>query len=151
MFQNIDNYTWPIRPALIGSCIDGTLKDNEGLGTILPVDVTLGAGGVGTTEYIWRKRLAKAGVWADTSDNSSQPPFNEWIGFTSCIDVEEEGTYCILIGADNYVRFSLNGEEVVALDRDSESPTCTYPDTFPPSIYFKFMWVFPITLSIFVL
>lgn len=53
----------------------------------------------------WNTRLNDVGVW----NSAANTPYNEWIGFTACLELVEEKTYYIGIAGDNYVRFSLNG------------------------------------------
>ena len=86
---------------------------------------------------LWRNRLNTVGVW--TSAGASPQPTNEWIGFTVCVDVTTEKEYCIGLGADNRMRFSINGNMTVQFDNDS-SPSGD-PDNF------KYWHVIPLTLS----
>lgn len=51
-------------------------------------------------------RLHAVGIWTNAGSN----PVNEWIGFTACIEVPVDTTYCIGIAADNYVRFKIDGQ-----------------------------------------
>jgi hypothetical protein len=50
-------------------------------------------------------RLNAVGVWASLAGT----PENEWIGFTTCVNVEETGTYFIGIGSDESSRFKIDG------------------------------------------
>lgn len=54
----------------------------------------------------WNDRLNEVGVW----NSAANTPYQEWIGFTACIQIPEEKTYYVGIAGDNYVRFRLNGE-----------------------------------------
>lgn len=50
-------------------------------------------------------RLNTIGVWTTVPPN----PISEWIGFTECIDIPVDGTYCIGIGGDDTVRMKIDG------------------------------------------
>ncbi|MCB9664666.1 MAG: hypothetical protein H6732_11180 [Alphaproteobacteria bacterium] len=61
-------------------------------------------------------RLNTVGVWAcdPTQINTYETyatttPTQEWIGFSVCLEIEEAGDYIVGLGADNRMRFSLNG------------------------------------------
>lgn len=49
-------------------------------------------------------RLNSVGVWSSEAKN------NEWIGFTSCVTVEESKTYFMGFASDNKSRIKINGE-----------------------------------------
>lgn len=57
-------------------------------------------------------RLNAVGLSASTT---------EWLGFTECIDIVTGGTYYIGLGADNYARFSVDGELVVVLSGNNST------------------------------
>jgi len=72
-------------------------------------------------------RLNNVGISASTT---------EWVGFSECIDIPTSGTYYIGVGADNFIRFSVDGTLVVSIE--------------PPTTYDKNhkMWhVFPYFLT----
>ena len=72
-------------------------------------------------------RLNNVGISASTS---------QWVGFSECIDIISGGTYYIGMGADNFVRFSVDGTLIVSIE--------------PPTTYDKNhkMWhVFPYFLT----
>lgn len=55
-------------------------------------------------------RLNQVGVWAcDASGAAGSEPVGEWIGFAVCVDILEAGSYLVGLGADNRMRFSLDG------------------------------------------
>ncbi|QDG54807.1 hypothetical protein FIV42_29890 [Persicimonas caeni] len=55
-------------------------------------------------------RLNTVGVWACGQNGGvGTQPTNEWIGFTKCIDVPADGDYLVGMGADNQIRFSVDG------------------------------------------
>lgn len=70
-----------------------------------------------TTGLLWASnfstsygRLNLSGVWTTYGAPASNPPFNQWIGFSKCINIPTSGTYTIGIAGDNRVKFSLNGD-----------------------------------------
>lgn len=54
-------------------------------------------------------RLNTVGIWTTTSPN----PVNEWIGFTSCVNIPNTKTYCIGVAGDNKFRLSVDGTLIV--------------------------------------
>jgi len=86
-------------------------------------------------------RLNTVGVWACDPDSVDTGetyvttlPTGEWIGFAVCLDIPEGGDYLIGLGADNRLRFSLNGNLEFAMLGGS-------PDNF------TWWWINPIQLS----
>jgi hypothetical protein len=55
-------------------------------------------------------RLNNCGIWATQGAPANNPPFNEWIGFSKCINLTTTGIYSIGVAADNNARFKINGE-----------------------------------------
>lgn len=84
-------------------------------------------------------RLNQVGVWAcdPDSDRTGTRPFDEWIGFSTCIHVEEEGEYLVGIGADNRVRFSVDGTQM-------SPPQLENTDNV---LNFEYWWMQRVTLS----
>ena len=78
----------------------------------------------------WNDRLNAVGVW----NGAGNTPYNEWIGFTACIQIAEPKTYFIGISGDNYVRFRLDGQIVFVASTGS-------PDTF------RNWFMIPLTLT----
>lgn len=80
----------------------------------------------------WDSRLNTVGVWAcdpasiDTGETyPTTEPTQEWIGFSHCLDVAESGEYLIGMGADNRMRFKINGTMV--FERNTNAvPNFTY-------------------------
>ncbi len=81
---------------------------------------------------MWRNRLNAVGVWTD--DGPAPEPIGEWIGFTVCIEVTSQKEYCIGLGADNRMRFSINGDLTVQFNNGDVNN-------------FKYWHVIPITLN----
>ena len=77
-------------------------------------------------------RLNTVGVWAcdpasvDTGETyPTTEPTQEWIGFSHCLEVEESGEYLIGMGADNRMRFKINGNMVFQRNTNAV-PNFTY-------------------------
>lgn len=92
---------------------------------------------------IWYNRLNNAGVWGNDGAGGACPsrtsltarlPINQWIGFTTCIQIPETKVYNVFIAGDNRTRFSLNGQLIV--DFGTTATTSN----------FQYSWVFPILL-----
>jgi len=81
-------------------------------------------------------RLNEIGVWAcDASTGAAgTEPTEEWIGFSTCLDITEPGDYLVGIAADNRVRFFVDGN--LEFERN------TY-DT----AHFNYWYVQPISLT----
>jgi len=91
---------------------------NDSLGNPLAIvnNVSNSLWGDGTASPL-NGRLNLAGVWAAPPSPvptgwSVGDPTGEWIGFTACVDVLEDGVYCIGIAADNAVRFRIDGVQI---------------------------------------
>lgn len=52
-------------------------------------------------------RLNNVGIWG------SNIPSNEWVGFAECIDIPSTGHYTLGLAADNWFKFSINGDEIL--------------------------------------
>ncbi len=111
------------------------------LGAIYPGGTVLQAAPWGTGYNASISRLNDVGVWACDSalyDEGltfpTQTPTHEWIGFTTCIDIAESGEYLVGTGADNRMRFSVNGNMV--FEKDSSDID-----------NFRYWWIKPVTLS----
>lgn len=85
----------------------GVIKDGTSATTINP-DFNVNTGSLwdsnGTT---LDGRLNDCGIWATLG---GYVPGNEWIGFSKCINLTRSGVYSVGVGADNRVRFKINGE-----------------------------------------
>ena len=55
-------------------------------------------------------RLNNCGVWATAGAPANNPPYNQWIGFSKCINLNTSGVYSIGLAGDNRVRFKINSE-----------------------------------------
>ncbi|MCA9514052.1 MAG: hypothetical protein KC635_03850 [Myxococcales bacterium] len=61
----------------------------------------------------WTGRLNDVGVWACPGPDHEtyvDPPFNQWIGFSRCIDIANAGEYMVGIAGDNHVMLRLDGQ-----------------------------------------
>lgn len=79
-------------------------------------------------------RLNVAGVSASTA---------QFLGFSECINITEAGTYYIGIGADDYCKFKVNGQLVVALTGNSGTAPCYTSQT----LNYQVWSVFPFYLN----
>jgi hypothetical protein len=81
-------------------------------------------------------RMNAEGVWACDGDSttSGYNPVDEWIGFSVCLDITTPGEYLLGLGADNRMRFAVDG---VLLFNNTDDNTDN----------FKYWWIQPITLS----
>ena len=70
---------------------------------------------------LWKERLNVAGVWTGLTGPSpcEEPPCQEWIGFTQCIEIPTTGVYCVGMAADNRCKFSIDGQLMVSMTSDS--------------------------------
>ncbi len=62
----------------------------------------------------WRNRLGQVGVWTCPAPSffSEQPPYNEWLGFSHCLDIDTAGDYLVGIAGDNEVLLRVDGNVV---------------------------------------
>ena len=60
-----------------------------------------------------RGRLNNCSIWGTAGAPPVNPPLGDWMGFSHCININQSGTYCIGIGADNKSRFYLNGGIII--------------------------------------
>jgi hypothetical protein len=80
-------------------------------------------------------RLNTIGVWAcNASGAGGTQPIDEWIGFSSCIEAPAAGDYLVGMGADNQIRFSVDGNLVFSKTGNSVAN-------------FRYWWMTPVTLS----
>jgi hypothetical protein len=95
-------------------------KENDVYGSLGAIVEPMGTAPGGTNESndYWNGRLNEVGVWAcaANSDEVSESPVKEWIGFSVCIDIAESGDYILGIAGDTRVRFDIDGSPVFALD-----------------------------------
>ncbi len=66
-------------------------------------------------------RLNEIGVWGCTTSGvptTGTSPTNTWIGFSVCVELDEPGDYILGLGADNRMRFRVDGVEVFAQTDD---------------------------------
>jgi hypothetical protein len=54
--------------------------------------------------------LNRVGIWScEGSDGNGRTPYEEWLGFSVCIDAPSTKTYYLGIASDNYFRFRIDG------------------------------------------
>jgi hypothetical protein len=136
-YQDITALSFPIK---YPNCSNHNLVDNAAhtltiqnlvTGTLLWGNGTVASG-----------RLNNAGIWT----NLSGTPTCEFIGFSACIDVPEDGVYCVGMAADNATRFSVDSQLIVEIDNTCTGSPCISGaggNTFT----FNYWHVFPITLT----
>lgn len=88
-------------------------------------------------------RLNNAGLW--TSAVPDTPPYDEWIGFSYCLDIPTSDTYFIGVASDNLFRLTLNNQVIVETNGDNF--TATTLGMGIAFIGFSTWSVFPITLN----
>ena len=83
-------------------------------------------------------RLNEIGVWScEPLVAGQQNPIGEWIGFSTCVEIDVAGDYLLGFAADNFTRISVDGAFVV--NHAVVSPL--------PSQNFNYWWVIPIQLT----
>ena len=101
-----------------------------------PPSLTNSLWGSGTTIT---GRLNNAGIWV--SSGATAPPYDEYIGFSYCLDIPIGGTYYIAVSGDDYFRFKINGNLVY-------QTILTFPGTSIAQGYGTvFLSVFPYTFT----
>lgn len=76
-------------------------------------------------------RLNSVGIW---NCSATSLPWNEWIGFSACVEIQETKQYYIGIAADNRCRFQINGQMI-------------FQTTFTSNEAFQKWHLFPIVLN----
>jgi hypothetical protein len=93
----------------------------------------------GVVPFSGTGRLNNAGIWV--SSGATAPPYDEYIGFSYCLDIPIGGTYYIAISGDDYFRFKINGELIY-------QTSSTFPGTSIAQGYGTvFLSVFPYTFT----
>lgn len=79
-------------------------------GTILTNHAFFGGNGTVTNNVDQNTRLNNIGVWGCNGEE----PTRQWIGFSACVDLPEDGEYVVGIAGDDLVRFRVDGVPVFA-------------------------------------
>jgi len=94
----------------------------------------------GVVPLITSGRLNNAGIWPTST--SPSPPYDEYIGFSYCLDIPISGTYFIGLSGDDYWRFKINGELIfdsiatfVGTSLGSLSLNTIFHQVFPYTFY----------------
>jgi hypothetical protein len=122
---------------LLQSCQGDNLAVYGIRGARFPNGTTLQNDFFGQNNDLDDGRLNEIGLWAcdeDLNGLAGTEPFNEWIGFSRCLEVAEGAEYVVGIAADNAVRFKVDGVEI-------------FHHTTGNAAAFNFWWMTPITLS----
>ena len=117
-----------------GYSISGFTNPSGGDYVILPPNTLWDNPSLNTTDG----PLNRCGVWT-VNYPSSAPPYNVWLGFSQCIDIEETKTYYIGIGGDNDFKLKIDGSTIV------DSSLSTYWDTAGKT--YKRWNIYPLTLN----
>jgi len=137
-FEDIEQYTYPL------TLVNGIIKDNNNVAptTALTPDYTSTSDAWASQSTVLKGRLNLATVWAvgtcpagaTCTGSQSCPPYDQWIGFSDCVDVPVTGKYCIGIGADNFVKIKIDGTEI-------------FTALFAQQPNFKSWWVLEVNLE----
>ena len=116
----------------------GTGVNNDGIYGPSSITNSLWGNGTGSAG-----RLNNAGVWASTG--ATALPYNEWLGYSYCLEINTSGTYFIGVAGDDRTRIKVNGITIYDTSFNSfNSFTAAY---FPYSIGFSNFNVFPYTFN----
>ncbi len=122
---------------LLNSCEGDDLSVYGFGGAQFPGGATLQNDFFGQNNAIADGRLNEVGLWAcegDLGGLAGSNPVGEWVGFSRCIEVPEDGEYVVGIAADNRARFRVDGAPVFDLLGSSTAN-------------FNYWWMTPVTLS----
>lgn len=126
IYENTEDFTFPI----VGQGIN-SMVFYDANNTTVNVDYQLLPG-------LLSERMNEAGIW-NTNTGIYAPPFDEWIGLSTCIEINENKTYLFLIAGDNNVRITINGSVVFET---------LAPNQFNTAVdAFKYMHIFPVNLD----
>lgn len=146
---NVSDYTWPLQfsgsPNQVGA-YSGTNFVVDATSTVVPALV----GGPGSPYYnkpqvkntLWGQGFGASGRMNNAGVKSNPQILNEFIGFTSCIDIDTAGTYYVGVGADDEFKVSLNGELIL----QANNPTLRPPYTIY-SLAIEHFWVLELHLK----
>ena len=119
MYDNIDGLDYPLQGGGGAGTPNAFLHENAtpGLpwteGALVVLNSTTNNAGIwGSGSNAGAGRLNLGSVWP--MSGGAARPYNEWIGFSQCLDVPVTKEYCIGVAADNRMRFKINGELIVA-------------------------------------
>ena len=86
-------------------------------------------------------RLNNIGVWDGTNPFTGglteMNPLYQWIGFSRCINVPQDGEYLIGLAGDNEIRFALNGQILIEKNQSN----------FFDGASFEYWWVYKVNLT----
>jgi hypothetical protein len=116
----------------------GTGINNDGVYGPASITNTLWGQGTGGSG-----RLNNAGVWATTGGTAL--PYNEWLGYSYCLDLVSGGTYFIGVAGDDRTRITINGTKIY--DTSYNWFTGFTNAYWPYSVGFINFNVFPYTFS----
>lgn len=100
------------------------------------------SGGLNIRDAYWGQddslpngRLNETGVWGcDSNGVAGSQPTHAWIGFGVCLNITQDGDYLLGLGADNRMRFSVDGVTILEdIDDDTSN--------------FNYWWMFSVSLT----
>jgi len=129
---NISNYTWPLQFSGSSNQIgpySGTNFVVDATGNVVPAAV----GGPGSPFFdkpqvkniLWGTGSTTTGRMNNAGVKSNPAILNQFIGFTSCIDINTAGTYYVGVGADDLFKISLNGDLILSANSVTLKPPYT--------------------------
>jgi hypothetical protein len=146
---NVSDYTWPLKfsgsPNQIGA-YSGTNFVVDATSTVVPALV----GGPGSPYFnkpqvknaLWGQGFGSSGRMNNAGIKSTPRILNEFIGFTSCVDINTAGTYYVGVGADDEFKVSLNGDLIFSANTVTlRNPYTTY------SLAIQHFWVLELDLK----
>ena len=83
--------------------------------------------------------LNRAGIWASTTTD------NQDLGFSVCLNLDEDKTYYVGIGCDNYGIIKLDGNTIVS--QDVAALDIEYPAAGALSSTFKIFHIYPVNIT----
>ena len=111
-FPNVMSATLPVKRM----SATANLKQNNGSGPDFDYDILVPH----ANNTIWNQRLNIAGIRKNTQN------YREFVGFSKCIIIPTTGTYYIGIAADNFCKFSINGDLIVDLTHNNYTENFKY-------------------------
>lgn len=135
--ERFDQVAATFNGTLLQSCEGDDLSVYGYRGARFPGGLTVENSFFGQNNSTPDGRLNEIGLWAcgqDLNGLAGTLPYNEWIGFSRCLEVPEGAEYVVGVAADNQVRFKVDGATV-------------FSNTTGNTSAFNYWWMTPITLS----
>jgi len=107
-YDNITNKPFPLKE------VSNTIKYDDNSDVLLIENIQNALWGQDDSTV--NGRLNAVGVWKDGETD----PFNEWIGFSACFNLDEGKTYSIGLAADNMCRFTIDGIRIAEFETGAQ-------------------------------